>query len=41
MEMYVNVLKKITLFITPGVWNFTRLRQVLIKLAVLQDKILN
>lgn len=41
MEMYVNVLRKITLFITPEVWNFTRLRQVLIKLAVLQDKILN
>lgn len=40
MEMYVNVLKKITLFLTARVCNFTHLCRVLIKLAVRRDKIL-
>lgn len=35
------MLKKMTLFITTGVWNVTRWRRVLIKLAVLQEKTLN
>lgn len=41
MEMYGNVLKKITLFITPGFGILHVLRRIVIKLAELPNKILN